>query len=214
MESFKMPEQIKSSAKVLPVILMLDVSGSMTGPPMETLNDSVKKMLTSFSKDESANVDIHVAIVTFGGDAELRIPLTKAGAVSWTDMVASGGTPLGSAITIVREMVENKDIIPSNAYRPTIMLVSDGIPTDNWRADFDRFLNAPRSSKCHRLALGINVTEGDTAYQMLEDFISPGEKVFRGDASKIVKFFKHVTMSVATRSKSVNPNQIPKIYDQ
>lgn len=213
MENFKMPEQIKKNAKVLPVILMLDVSGSMSGTPIDTLNDSVKKMLATFSKDDSANAEIQIAIVTFGGTAGQKLPLTNAGNVSWTDMTASGGTPLGSAISIVSDMVENKDVIPSNAFRPAIILVSDGIPTDNWRTNFESFLNAPRSSKCHRLALGINMTQGDDAHQMLSDFVSAGEKVFLGDASEIVKFFKYVTMSVATRTKSVNPNQIPQIYD-
>jgi uncharacterized protein YegL len=213
MENFEMPEQIKKNAKVLPVILMLDVSGSMTGAPIQTLNESVKKMLSSFAKDDSANAEIQVAIVTFGGNAELKLPLANAGAVSWTDTMASGGTPLGSAISIVSKIVEDKGIIPSTAYRPAIVLVSDGVPTDNWRSVFDQFLNAPRSSKCHRLALGINVTEGDEAHQMLSDFVSEGEKVFLGDASEIVKFFKYVTMSVSARTKSANPNQIPKVYD-
>jgi len=214
MDNFKMPDQIKKNAKALPVILMLDVSGSMTGMPISTLNESVKKMLESFSKDDSANAEIQVALVTFGGNAEIKLPLTNSSDVQWTDMVASGGTPLGSAISIVEKLVEDKEQIPSNAYRPTIVLVSDGVPTDNWRSNFDAALNASRFSKCHRLALGINMTEGDAAYQMLQDFVSEGEKVFLGDASEIVKFFKYVTMSVATRTKSVNPNQVPKInYD-
>lgn len=214
MEEFRMPEQIKKNAKALPVILMLDVSGSMTGAPIATLNESVKKMLESFSKDDSANAEIQVSVVTFGGNAELKFPLVNAANIQWSDMTASGGTPLGSAISIVEKLVEDKEQIPSNAYRPAIVLVSDGVPTDNWETNFNQFLSAPRASKCHRLALGVNMTEGDPAYQLLSKFVSEGEKVFLGDAAEIVKFFKYVTMSVATRTKSVNPNLVPKIsYD-
>lgn len=212
MEEFKMPEQIKKNAKALPVILMLDVSGSMTGMPIATLNESVKKMLESFSKDDSANAEIQVSVVTFGGNAELKLPLTNVANIQWSDMTASGGTPLGSAISIVEKLVEDKEQIPSNVYRPAIVLVSDGVPTDDWKSNFSQFLNAPRASKCHRLALGVNMTEGDPAYMLLSKFVSEGENVFLGDASEIVKFFKYVTMSVATRTKSVNPNLVPKIF--
>jgi uncharacterized protein YegL len=213
-ENFVMPEGIKKNAKALPVILMLDVSGSMAGPPIQILNNSVRKMLESFSKDKSASAEIQVSIVTFGGNAELKLPLTNAATVSLTtDMVASGGTPLGSAISIVSKMVEDRDIIPSSAYRPAIVLVSDGVPTDNWETKFDEFLKGARTSKCHRMALGINVTEGDEAHEMLSDFVSEGENVFLGDADKIVRFFKYVAMSVGTRTKSNNANLIPLIQD-
>jgi len=210
-EEIKMPDQIKKSAKVLPVILMLDVSGSMDGEPIGTLNMSVGKMLESFSKDESVVAEIKVAVVTFGGDAKLLHPLTKASELRWTDMHAMGGTPLGAAISIVQALVEDKEQIPSNAYRPAIVLVSDGAPTDSWESNFSAFLSAPRASKCHRLALGVNMTEGTPGYNVLAKFVSEGEKVFLGDAKEIVKFFKYVTMSVGTRTKSANPNVVPKI---
>lgn len=215
MDDFKMPDQIKKSAKALPVILMLDVSGSMGGEPIHTLNKSVKEMLESFSKDESVIADIKVAVVTFGGEAKMAQPLTDAGEARerWADMAADGGTPLGAAISIVEGLVEDKEKIPSNAYRPAVVLVSDGVPTDDWRSNFERFLNAPRASKCHRLALGVNMTEGDPAYKMLSEFISKEEKVFLGDAKEIVKFFKYVTMSVGTRTKSANPNVVQKISE-
>jgi uncharacterized protein YegL len=206
-----MPDSIKKSAKTLPVILMLDVSGSMEGEPIHTLNESVKEMLEAFSKDESVIAEIKAAVVTFGGDAKMMYPLTNANELKWTDMSACGGTPLGSAISIVEGLVEDKEKIPSNAYRPAVVLVSDGVPTDDWRSNFDSFLNAPRTSKCHRLALGVNMTEGDPAYRMLSEFVSKEEKVFLGDAKEIVKFFKYVTMSVGTRTKSVNPNIVPNI---
>ena len=43
------------------------------------------------------------------------------------------------------QMIEDKKITLSRAYRPTIVLVSDGNPTDNWEDPLDDFINACRS---------------------------------------------------------------------
>jgi hypothetical protein len=49
---------------------------------------------------------------------------------------------------------------------------------------------------------------------MLQKFIDKEERVFcASDARGIEKFFKYVTMSVATRTKSQNPNIITKPAD-
>ena len=52
---------------------------------------------------------------------------------------------------------------------------------------------------------------GDTDMSMLNRFVAgTGHEVFTTDqADGIVKFFKFVTMSVVTRTRSQNPNQVP-----
>lgn len=213
-EKFVMPEEIIRKAKVLPVILMLDVSGSMFGEPIRTLNESVRQMIDTFKSSETVNAEIKVCVVTFGGEVK-KNPLMSVGEIEWKDLSANGCTPLGGAIKAVREIIEDKEQIPSMGYRPTIILVSDGVPTDDWQSEFGQFLESRRASKCQRLALGIGISEGDPQYQLLNRFISEGEKVFLGDVSEITKFFKYATMSVTTRTRSVNPNMVPKIspYD-
>jgi uncharacterized protein YegL len=51
-------------AKPLPVILLLDVSGSMSGDKIRNLNDAVRDMLDTFSDTENGETEIHVAIIT------------------------------------------------------------------------------------------------------------------------------------------------------
>lgn len=210
-ERFVMPEEITSTAKKLPVILMLDVSGSMHGTPIATLNNSVREMLETFSDSESVNAEINVCCVTFGGEVNEAVPLQKASEIEWRDLSANGCTPLGQAISLVDSIVSDKEKIPSNGYRPTVVLVSDGAPTDDWQRPFRAFLESKRGSKCQRLALGINMSEGTPEYNVLKEFVSDGEQVFLGNAGEIAKFFKYATMSVVTRTKSINPNVIPKI---
>ena len=122
-----------ASARPLPVILMADVSGSMAADgKIDALNSAVAEMQAAFAEEEDGGAEIHLAIVTFGGTAALHLPPTPAGDVQWTPMQASGRTPMGAALDIVTDLVEDRDQVPSRAYRPTIVLVSDGLPNDEW----------------------------------------------------------------------------------
>ena len=104
-------------------------------------------------------------------------------------------------------MIEDRAQIPSRAYRPTIILVSDGQPTDEWQAPLKRLLGAERASKAARFAMGI----GDDADEaMLSAFLAtPEARVYRAhEARQIKQFFRWVTMSVTQRSRSANPDSV------
>ena len=201
------------TARPLPIILLLDCSGSMSGEKIKALNLAVRRMLNTLSKEESRISEFLVSIVTFGGDAKLLSGPTNATESQFGELKAGGGTPLGEALKLAKNLIEDKNRTPSRAFRPVTVLVSDGAPTDSWESILNDLIMNGRSSKSDRMAMGI----GPEAYEgngrnMLEKFISGTDhKVFEADeAEKIQSFFKLVTMSVTTRSKSVNPNVVPK----
>ena len=198
--------------KTLPVVLLLDTSGSMhENGKIAVLNSAVNEMLTSFKNLDATNASISVSIITFGGNAQICQELKPVSEIGEINMVASGMTPMGGAVKLAKEMIENKEIITSRTYRPTVVLVSDGMPNDSWADAIDLFKNDGRSAKCYRMAMGIGVEEGTTEHKVLENFISNEERVYSAeDASNIRKFFKYVTMSVTSRTRSQNPNIVPK----
>jgi uncharacterized protein YegL len=202
-----------SKAKPLPVVLLLDTSGSMYGDKISSLNQAVRKMLATFRKEESQASEFLVSIVTFGGTATLYRSPACASELAYTDLNADGSTPLGAAIDIAKALIEDREETPSRAYRPLVVLVSDGVPTDPWEDKLDQFIQEGRSAKCDRMALGI----GQEAYagpgrETLERFIAgTGHQVFEAqDAGEIHNFFKFVTMSVVSRGLSQNPNDVPR----
>jgi uncharacterized protein YegL len=198
--------------KTLPVVLLLDTSGSMhENGKIAVLNSAVNEMLTSFKNLDATNASISVSIITFGGNAQICQELKPVSEIGEINMIASGMTPMGGAVRLAKEMIENKEIITSRTYRPTVVLVSDGMPNDSWEDAIDLFKNDGRSAKCYRMAMGIGVEEGTTEHRVLENFISNEERVYSAeDASNIRKFFKYVTMSVTSRTRSQNPNIVPK----
>ena len=198
------------TAKPLPVVLLLDVSGSMFGSKIENLNKAVEDMLVTFAQEEKMETEILVSVITFGGQVNLHIPFTKASEVHWQGLQVNGDTPMGEALKMAKAMIEDKETTPSRAYRPTIVLVSDGQPTDGslWKQAMGDFISEGRSSKCDRMAMAIGRDADET---VLKGFIegTPHDLFYAEDAGDLHKFFQMVTMSVTMRTHSKDPNIIP-----
>jgi uncharacterized protein YegL len=226
-----------SKSKPLPVLLLLDVSASMnevisgsfegtghtfvadgqtwesvTGGEtrIEVLNQAVKEMIASFAREEQLDHEILVSVITFGETTRVHLPPTKASQVEWTALTADGQTPLGEAIAAAKQLIEDKETTPSRAYRPVVVLVSDGKPTDQWKANLESFVGTGRSTKCDRMALSIGAGADE---DMLRKFIAgtPNPVFHAVDAEQIRETFKRVTMSVTVRSRSKDPNQVPQL---
>jgi len=191
---------VKSNARPLPIILLLDTSGSMEGYRIDALNSAVKDMINSFSEEENIRAEIQVAIITFGAEVKMHTDITSVRNIVWSDLTATGMTPLGGALDIAKEMIEDREKISSRAYKPTVIVVSDGMPNDNWRQSLEYFKQG-RSGKCDRWAMAIG--DGSNK-ELLKEFVNNDDQyVFEAsDASQIKKFFRVVTMSTLQLSKT------------
>ena len=196
------------TAKPLPVVLLLDVSSGMSGDKIENLNKAVEDMLDTFAQEEKMETEILVSVITFGNEVELYVPYTKASQVKWQGLQANGMTPMGTALKMAKAMIEDKETTPSRAYRPTIVLVSDGQPNDSWERSLEDFISQGRSSKCDRMAMAIG---RDADENVLKRFIegTPHDLFYAENAGQLHEFFQRVTMSVTMRTQSKNPNVVP-----
>jgi uncharacterized protein YegL len=209
---------IKKEGRALPVFILLDVSGSMKGEKIETVNVALKEMINSFKKIENPKGIIELCLITFGGSQVNVIKeLSQLKDSDVYTLTANGNTPMGMAFEKVAEMIEDKSVVSSRAYTPTIVLISDGNPTDYnpagksieeimaWES-LMKIHSGIRCSKATKLAMGIG---GDVDTNILKAFINNNEipVISAKDNNTISKFFEWVTMSVSVRSVSSNPNQ-------
>jgi uncharacterized protein YegL len=209
---------IKKEGRALPVFILLDVSGSMKGEKIETVNVALKEMINSFKKIENPKGIIELCLITFGGSQVNVIKeLSQLKDSDVYTLTANGNTPMGMAFEKVAEMIEDKNVVSSRAYTPTIVLISDGNPTDYnpagksieeitaWES-LMKIHSGIRCSKATKLAMGIG---GDVDTNILKAFINNNEipVISAKDNNTISKFFEWVTMSVSVRSVSSNPNQ-------
>ena len=204
------------SARPLPVIILADVSGSMKeNGKIDALNEAVTNMITAFAEEETSRAEIQVAVVAFGGgEARVHRPLGAAASGTWTPLTAKGSTPLGAALQLAKSLLEDREQIPGRAYRPTLILISDGQPTGtngkpttDWRSPLEQLLKSERASKAERFALAIG---DDADHEVLNAFLADSARQVFGaaQARHIKQFFRWVTMSVTARSRSINPNTV------
>ena len=205
-----MQEFTATKARPLPVILMLDTSGSMSvAGKIDAMSQAVNDMIHAFAQESRIKAEIQLSIITFGGsEAKMHTPLSPVTDIELpVEFTAMGPTPLGGALDIVTNLIEDKEKLPTRAYKPTIVLVSDGYPNDRWEESFAKLQNSERAKKAVRMAMAIGE---DADKEMLTSFINDNEApLFEAhNSAEIQKFFRAVSMSVSTRSKSSNPNQI------
>ena len=207
---------VAKEPRALPIFILADTSGSMRGEKINELNLALREMLNALNNVDDIRGKFQLCVVTFGGDVNVIQPLADIDSIILPELTASGNTPMGAAFELTKEMIEDREIVSSRAYAPTIVLISDGIPTDcteemynsknyaGW-SSLAELHSGERSGKSQRLALGIGA---DADYAMLKEFINnPEIPVIKAhDASGITKFFRWVTMSTVARMNSINPN--------
>ena len=105
-----------ATPRPLPVIVLADASGSMgENGKIEALNAAMKDMVSTFAKESRLRAEIQVGLITFGGKAERHLPLAAAHSVAgFAELKAEGVTPMGAAFDLARQLLEDKDRIPSS----------------------------------------------------------------------------------------------------
>lgn len=119
--------------------------------------------------------------------------------------LTAGTTVMGAAFNIALQMLQDEEQMPKRSYLPTIVLVSDGQPNDDWEEALQKLLDSERGKRAVRLAVGIG---SDCDFDVLKRFVNhPEIPVVRAtEVSKLMDFFRFVSMSVMARSTARNPN--------
>ena len=118
-----------------PCMLLLDTSGSMGGLPIQELNEGIQTLKEELLQDSLASKRVEIAMITFG-PVKLQSDFQTVDKFYPTQLEASGDTPIGAAVQLGIDMVnKRKQVYKENGvgyYKPWIILITDGVPTDNW----------------------------------------------------------------------------------
>jgi uncharacterized protein YegL len=126
----------------LPVYLLLDVSGSMTGEPIEAVRQGVKALISDLRGDPMALENAFLSVITFSSAAQQVCPLTELVSFQEPTLTAGGTTSLGEALRVLDQCIDRevRKATPTQKgdWKPLIFLMTDGQPTDNWESAADQ----------------------------------------------------------------------------
>lgn len=126
-----------------PVVLLLDVSGSMAGEPIRELSGALEKFVTDLKADQLAALRVELLTITFGGTIQVGEFVT-ADSFTVPALVATGDTPMGAAVMRGLELLRERKSVYKQAgvdyFRPWMIIITDGEPTDTgvWETAADK----------------------------------------------------------------------------
>lgn len=189
----------------LPVYLLLDTSGSMSGEPIEAVKNGVQILVSTLRQDPYALETAFLSVITFDNSARQVIPLTELASFQVPVLQARGTTALGEALALLAERV-GAEVVRTTAdskgdWKPLVFLMTDGSPTDDWKKGLDR-LRQVRTGIVVACAAG-QAADTNVLKQVTEVVV----RLDTADSSTIGSFFKWVSASVSTGSQKVDSGQ-------
>ncbi len=121
-----------------PVVLILDISASMDGPPIKTVNQALAKFRDNIQEDTTTSLRADVAVIAFNDEARLVQDFTNGTAFEPPVLTADGRTNYSKAINLALDLIEARKQSYSEGgvahYRSLAYFLTDGNPIDA-RAD-------------------------------------------------------------------------------
>ena len=194
------------SKRELKIYWLVDVSGSMHGDKIATVNRAVRAVIPELrdASDENPEIQMYVRAMKFGSDAQWHTNETKIEDFKWHDLDAGGMTDMGAALKLMsRELTPER--MGQRAIPPVLILMSDGEATDDYDGGLEALLGQKWAQKSVRLAIAIG---GDANTDELSKFCShPKENppLVADRAADLTKFIKWASVEV---SKSVSASVI------
>lgn len=185
----------------LPVYLLLDTSGSMTGEPIEAVKNGVQMMISSLRQNPQAIETAYLSVITFDTTAQQIIPLTDLASFQMIDIKASGVTALGEALKLTASKIETEVAKTTTEqkgdWKPLVFIMTDGVPTDNWESGLAEF-------KKVKTAFTVACAAGGGAdTNVLKKITDTVVSLENADSSSIGKFFQWVTASIGVTSTKI-----------
>lgn len=185
----------------LPVYLLLDTSGSMSGEPIEAVKNGVQVMISSLRQNPQAIETAFISVITFDTTAQQIIPLTDLASFQMQEIKASGVTALGEALNLVSAKIDTEvaktTLEHKGDWKPLVFIMTDGVPTDDWTLGLNEF-------KKRKVAFTVACATGSGAdADILKQITDNVVSLDTADSASIGKFFQWVTASIGVSSTKV-----------
>ena len=188
----------------LPVYLLIDCSESMIGGGIEGVRAGMSSMLSKLRTDPHALDTVHLSVITFDAEARVLVPMTPLLEFQEPVLLVRPGTALGAALNLLADRIQAEVRKTSHHaksdYRPLVLLLTDGQPSDDWRAPIARIGAQVQPRPANIYAIGCGVDVDYSVLQSVTDVVLRMEDM-GGESFR--KLFVWLTASIASASQGV-----------
>jgi uncharacterized protein YegL len=178
-------------------MLVLDVSASMDGEPIDELNVGVQQFIEAVLQDDFASYAVDLGILTFGGRVQEIVSIQSVQKVEPPRFEASSNTPMGEAVNKAIQILEKRKNEYKKSgvsyYQPWLVLMTDGIPTDSYKEAAKKLRDLATSRKMVVIVIGIGE---NCDMSLLSEFCAPDNLPKKLIGLEFREFFKWLSQSV------------------
>ncbi len=221
LEKLEIEGLAQSEVIVIPII---DVSGSMAGERIASVNEAMSEVPAQLASinDEALDTKLLIAPMEFSSGARWfglkNNEPAEVESFRWIDMKASGLTDLGAACKLLCDKLTTTDkggwMKGRGGSAPVIILISDGGPTDNYKPALEEL----KRRGWFRVALKFAVAVEGADKAVLAEFTGHDEAVIdtakiRLDLASIVKKVvvsasQSASQTASSSNKSNNSSEV------
>ena len=189
----------------LPVYLLIDTSGSMTGEPIESVKVGLEAMLSSLRGDPFALESANISIITYDREVKVILPLTPLEDIQLPEITCpeSGPTNMGAALKTLCKQIDSEVHLSTPTQKgdwmPLLFLMTDGKPSD-----IMEYNEAIPEVKKRKFATIVACAAGSKA--KTEPLLQLTDQVYTLDTmdkSSFSQFFKWVSSSIGVGNRSI-----------
>ena len=197
--------------KVLPIIYVIDTSGSMAGTRIATVNQAMSETIEVL-KDVSAKnptAELKIGVLQFASGASWvtnENELVFMDDFYWNDLTAGGITDLGAALNQLHKSLSRTALLKSAVgfKAPVLIFMSDGGPTDDYKSALKKISdNNKWFTASIKICLAI---DADSDVEVLKEIAGCGDKA-KGSES-VIQVSDMETLKKLIRVVSVTASKI------
>lgn len=186
--------------KSMVMFFLIDTSGSMEGRSIAAVNDAMREVIPDVKDISNKNADANIkfAVMSFSSGTNWETPQpVELDSYRWSDLDAGGTTDMGEAFLELNSKLDRNAFLqdPAGVKAPVIIMLSDGEPTDDYKAGLKQLQQNKWFKKSIKIALGVD----DANMDVMSEFTGSKESaIYLKDKSLLKKLIHVVSVTSST----------------
>jgi uncharacterized protein YegL len=205
--------------KQMVLFFLIDTSSSMANSKISSVNTAIREVIPELRDIGGADVDLRIAVLEFSSGFQWQNPSGPVAVdkFSWSNLSADGVTDMGTAFLELNNKLSRNSFLkaPSASFAPVIILLSDGMPVDDWQSG----LTALKADNWFKAAVKAALAIGsDAEFDVLSEFTGDTNTVIRvnnpGVLRTMIKKVSITSSQIGTRTQRLQGGEVESRQDE